>query len=203
MSAFASPESVCRMASDTEFAHRQIRRQWHSPGEVHFEVAFVGAGTCTITAQGNGATYQTVKAGVSINVITSQQRRRTSSGVRAALLKDARLQARGLKDLHPYDIRAVLTTEAAAAQVTGHKGPGGEAYVYLVAMRGNFKLACVLGPARGAVAAHYCGRGPGYPVMMMTVLASDDEVERKDYPESYPELNSLGAPFPLTSRGQH
>jgi hypothetical protein len=193
---------VCRIALDTDKALQLRRQQWHSPGETSFEVAFVGAGMCTITVQGNGAAYQTVKAQLPMTVVSSHQRRpRISASVRAALLKDATVQARTLKDFHPYDIRAVLTTEAAAAKLTGHEDAGGrgEAYVYFVAMRGNFISAC---RAARATIAQRCGRGPGYPVMVMTVLASDDEVERKDYPESYPELKSLGTPFRLSTRGQ-
>ena len=178
-------------------------------GETGFELAFVGQGTCTIDVSGGGADYHTAKAQVSITVIKAPRHR--SRGipmrVRAELFEVAKREARALHDRHPDDIQAVLTTEAAAVKdgaIVHESGERGEAYIYLVAIRGNFRKTC----KKKAAVARYAfesldsvraldGCGSSYPVVEFAVLASDDEVEGRNSVDSYPDLKSLGEPVRL------
>ena len=117
------------------------------------------------------------------------------SGVRAALLKEARAVAAAEGDRHPYEIRAVRTTRLKALRrlQPGASEPSCEATpscadapLYVIAMRGRFSCnTCSSPPGRRI--------GPGSVITL--------EIEAKEPPprysgfsfgNRYPDLRALG-----------
>ena len=197
VSFFTTTPSVCRIAP------------------AHAAVSFVGGGTCTIGVRQNGVSEsEPLEAEQSFTVSRallpsdlqtptsskkaptkakrSVKKRKTSAKspipakLRAGLLRTARSYAFISKERHPYDIRAVLTTNEAARSLAGRGTKGGDEAVYLIAMRGSFHLHCF---------GHPCPVSG--PVMEIEVLISAGHVGFYGITEQYPNLESLGTPVPL------
>ena len=125
--------------------------------------------------------------------------------VRAALLKDAKSMAAsaGRRRAHPYDIQAVLTTEAKARTLDEGRNETlltvGSGSVYVVAMRGTFRVICEGGPCPANLAP---GNRRTYPVLMFWVPVSTMEVAGPDSDvfTGYPNLASAGVPVRLNPK---
>ena len=117
--------------------------------------------------------------------------------VRAALLKHAKCFADRYRERHPYDIQAVLTTDAKAQKLDEARNGSLKTThekVYVVAMRGTFRVKCKGGPCPAWVAPR--GRR-SFAVLVAWVSASTMKPLGSDVFISYPSLASAGTPIRL------